>query len=128
MDDYLSFAYLTLVDVDLTGPTELLSDKIVARTRRRIERSNEGEPLILQPPGLLAAIGPSGNDVENRALARAELEALSRAVGTGLLDPDSWRTLLELRFSAAPGTPSVRDRKVASRARLRLQEWVRRAA
>ena len=128
IDDYLTFTYLTLVDVDLTGPHEHLSDKIVARTRRRIERSKDVEPLALCRPNTLAALAPSKADVEERALARAELGALARAVDDGLLDPQSWRTLLALRFNAEPGTASVRDRKAASRARIRLQEWAGRAA
>jgi hypothetical protein len=128
MDDYLSFTYLTLVDVDLTASADHLSDKIVARTRRRIERSNEVAPLALCRPDHLSALAPSGDDVEHRALARAQLKALADAVDHGLLDPDSWRTLLEVRFTAEPGTASVRDRKAASRARVRLQEWAGRAA
>lgn len=128
MDDYLSFTYLTLVDVDLTAPIDHLSDKIVARTRRRFERSTEKARLAVYRPEHLAAVGQSGDDVEKRALARAQLGTLVSAVNNGLLDPDSWQTLLEVRFTAEPGTTSVRDRKAASRARIRLRRWVRRGA
>lgn len=128
MDDYISFTYLTLVDVDLAAPADHLSDKIVARTRRRIERSNEEPPLALCRPDHLEALVPSGNDVEQRALARTQLQALTRAVDNGLLDAESWQNLLEVRFIAEPGTVSVRRRKAASRARVRLHEWSGQAA
>lgn len=128
MDDYLSVTYLTLVDVDLAAPVDHLSDKIVARTRRRIERSNEEPRLALCRPDQLEALVPSGNDVEQRALARTQLQALASAVDNGLLDAESWQNLLEVRFVAEPGTVSARRRKAASRARMRLQEWSGQAA
>jgi hypothetical protein len=128
MDDYITVAYLTLIDVDTTAPTDHLNDKIIARTRRRVERSMEGERLALCQPNTVAALAPSGNDVEERAVARVELATLACAVDEGLLDPDSWRTLLQLGFASKPGTASVRERKVASRARRQLQQWPGRAA
>jgi hypothetical protein len=128
MDDYLSVTYLTLVDVDLAATADHLSDKIVARTRRRVERSNERPPLALCRPDQLEALAPSGDDVEQRALARNELQALQSAVHNGLLGAKSWQTLLEVRFIAEPGTVSARRRKAASRARVRLQEWSGQAA
>lgn len=128
MDDYLSFAYLTLVDVDLTAPADHLSDKIISRTRRRIERSKTGAPLALCDPDQLAALATSGDDVERQALARAQLSALTKAVDSGLLDAEAWQNLLEVRFIAEPGTVSGRRRKAASRARIRLQEWSSQAA
>ena len=128
VDDYLSVTYLTLVDVDLAAPVDHLSDKIVARTRRRIERSRSGAPLALCRPDQMAAMAPSGDDVERQALARAQLDALASAVDKGLLDAESWQNLLEVRFLAEPGTVSDRRRKAASRARIRLQEWSSQAA
>jgi hypothetical protein len=128
MDDYLSVTYLTLADVDLTAPADHLSDKIVARTRRRIERSKKEAPLTLCHPDQLAALAASGDDVERQALARAQLSALTKAVDSGLLDAKAWRNLLEVRFIAEPGTVSGRRRKAASRARMRLEEWSSQAA
>lgn len=128
MDDYLTVAYLALVDVDLAVPPDYLSDKVIARTRRRIERSRVDRPLVLMQPTTIALLAPFTNDVADRAIARAELEALAGAVSDGLLDPESWHTLLELRFNSEPGTASARQRKSASRARVRLQEWAGRAA
>jgi hypothetical protein len=128
MDDYLTFTYLTLVDVDLGAPPDHLGDKIVARTRRRIERSSKGASWALCRPDQMAAIAPSGDDVERQALARAQLGAIASAVDNGLLDAESWQNLLEVRFVAEPGTVSDRRRKAASRARMQLQKWSERAA
>lgn len=128
MDDYLGVTYLTLVDVDLAAPADHLSDKIIARTRRRIERSKTERPLALCDPDQLAAVTASGDDVERRALARAQLSALTTAVDSGLLDAEAWQNLLEVRLVAEPGTVSARRRKAASRARIRLHEWSSRAA
>lgn len=47
IDEYLTFAYLTIVDVDTQKPPIHLSDKIISRTRRRYERAMESEPVVL---------------------------------------------------------------------------------
>lgn len=128
VDDYVTVVYLTILDVDPSESTDHLSDKIIARTRRRVERSWRTGQDRLCRPGTLDVLAPPQNDVEARVLARTELEALVDAVGNGLIAADAWSTMLRLRFAAAPGTPTARERKVASRARSRLHEWADRNA
>jgi hypothetical protein len=128
IDEYLTLAYLTIVDVDTDRPTILLGDKIIARTRRRYERAMDVDPVVLCEPGILAAIGPADNDVEDRVLATIDLDEVVRAVRNGLLGTTAWNTLLRTRFGGEPGTASVRERKAASRAQRRLVEWSAEAA
>ncbi len=128
IDDLLAVAYLTIVDVDANQPPYFLSDKIISRTRRRYERTTEGEPIALCEPGMIAAFGSADNDVEERVLARVELDELLVAVRSGLLEKPAWETLLRTRFSDEPGTASARDRQASSRAQRRLVDWAARAA
>jgi hypothetical protein len=128
IDEYLTFAYLTIMDVDTEGPPLHLSDKIVSRTRRRYERAVGFEPVVLCGPGMLAAVGPADNDVEERVLAIINLDEVIRAVRGGLIEKRSWETLLRTRFGGEPGTASQRERKAASRAQRRLVEWSAEAA
>ena len=128
IDEYLTFAYLTIVDVDVDKPPFFLGDKIISRTRRRYERALEIEPVVLCEPGMLAAVGPADDDVEERVLAIIGVEELVRAVRGGLLERHAWDTLLRTRFGSEPGTASTRERKTASRARRRLVEWSAEAA
>ena len=44
VDDYITFAYLTIVDVDQGQSPLLLGDKIISRTRRRYERLRRKGP------------------------------------------------------------------------------------
>lgn len=128
IDDYLTFTYLTLADVDTDRPSFHLSDKIIARTRRRYERAVEIEPVVLCGAGMLAAIGPADNDVEERVLSGLDLDEVLRVVRGGLIEKRSWDTLLRVKFGGEPGTASVRERKAASRAQRRLVEWSAEAA
>jgi hypothetical protein len=128
IDDYLTFTYLTIVDVDTDTPPLLLSDKIISRTRRRYERAMKIEPVVLCRPGLLARFGSADSDVEERALAMICLDELVSVVRGGLLDKRAWDTLIRTRFNADPGTTSARERKAASRAQRRLVEWSKEAA
>lgn len=126
IDDFMTFAYLTIVDVDSTQPAVLLSDKIISRTRRRYERAVATGPDELQEPALLARL-PGTADVERSVLAGISLDEVVAAVNTGLLSADAWRTLLRLRFGGEIGTATPRERKAASRAQLRLVEWSKAA-
>ena len=128
IDDYVTFAYLTIVDVDADKPPFLLADKIISRTRRRYERAIEIESVVLCEPGILAAVGPADNDVEERVLAIIRVNELVRAVRGGLLEKHAWDTLLRTRFGSEPGTVSARERKTVSRAQRRLVEWSAEAA
>ena len=88
----------------------------------------EIEPVVLCEPGMLAAVGPADNDVEERVLAIISLDEVVRAVRGGLLEKHAWDTLLRTRFGGEPGTASARERKAASRAQRRLVEWSAEAA
>ena len=50
IDEYLTFTYLTIIDVDADKPPFLLGDKIISRTRRRSERALEFDPVVLCEP------------------------------------------------------------------------------
>jgi hypothetical protein len=128
IDEYLTFAYLTIVDVDTDRPPFHLSDKIISRTRRRYERAMKTEPVVLCGAGMLTAVGPADDNVEERVLAIISLDEVIRAVQDGLLETHAWDTLLRTRFGVEPGTASARERKAASRAQRRLVEWSARAA
>lgn len=77
---------------------------------------------------MLAAVGPAGNDVEERVLAIIRLDDVVRAVRGGLIEKSAWDTLLRTRFAGEPDRASQRERKAASRAQHRLVEWSAQAA
>lgn len=128
IDDYLTIAYLTLLDVDVTAPPTFLSDKIVARARRRYERAERRGPEESQGPEVLDRHEAPHSSVEDEALARIAMHELADAVAGGAVSTESWETLVKVRFQLPPGQASARDRKVASRARQRLTEWLAVAA
>jgi len=126
IDDFMTFAYLTIVDVDRRQPAVLLSDKIISRTRRRYERATATGSVVLQEPGVLARM-PTAADVESSVLAGISLDEVVDAVHAGLLSTKAWDNLLRIRFGGEPGTASPRERKAASRAQRRLVEWSKAA-
>ena len=128
IDEYLTFAYLAIADVDTDQSPFLLADKIISRTRRRYERATKVRPVLVCEPGLLEALGPVDNDVEERVLAKIDLDEVACAVRDGLLEQSAWDTLLAVRFSAERRGTSARERKAASRAQLRLVQWAAEAA
>lgn len=128
IDDYLTIAYLTLLDVDITAPPTFLSDKIVARARRRYERAEHRGSAESQEPEVLDRQEAPQPSVEHQALGRIAMHELAEAVVRGAVSPESWETLIKVRFQLSPGEASARDRKVASRTRQRLSEWLAVAA
>jgi hypothetical protein len=128
IDEYLTFVYLTVIDIDTETPPIHLGDKIISRTRRRYERAMETEPVVLCGPVMLTALAPADNDVEARVLATIDLDEVVRAIQGGLLETTAWNTLLRIRFGGERGTASARERKAASRAQRRLVEWSAEAA
>ena len=126
IDDLVTFAYLTIADVDPRQPAVLLSDKIISRARRRYERAAASGSIEVQEPGLLAGL-PGTADVERSVLAGISLDEIVAAVDAGLVSANAWDTLLRLRFDCEPGTATPLERKAASRAQRRLVEWSKAA-
>ena len=131
IDDYIALTYLTIADVDTAGSTAFLADKIIARTRRRYERASQrerGRPVAVDEP-VLEAIGGRTLDVEDRVLARLELDGLLQAVRDGLLTPAAWRNLIGLRVGRSPDHPATESERTAlKRAQRRLDDWRAEAA
>jgi hypothetical protein len=126
IDDLMTFAYLTIADVDATQPSVLLSDKIISRARRRYERAAKSATIRVQEPGLFADLAGTA-DVERSVLAGISLDEMVAAVDAGLVSANAWDTLLRLRFGCEPGTATPLERKMASRAQRRLVEWSKAA-
>lgn len=126
IDDLLTFAYLTIADVNPTQPAVLLSDKIISRARRRFERAATSGSIKVQEPSLFAELAGTA-DVERSVLAGISLDEMVAAVNAGLVSANAWDTLLRLRFDCEPGTATPLERKAASRAQRRLVEWSKAA-
>jgi hypothetical protein len=73
IDDYLSLAYLVIVDLNTSQPAVHLADKVISRTRRRHERHLHAHQPVPYVPDVLASLGPANDDVERQAIARIEL-------------------------------------------------------
>jgi hypothetical protein len=116
IDDYLTFAYLVVLDVDTNEPPDHLADKIIARTRRRFERATASERAVSWAPGSLEAVGPVDLNVEERAIARTELTELIHACRAGLVTEHGWDSLLSIRFVQPSGTTTDLQRAAAARA------------
>jgi hypothetical protein len=131
IDDYIALAYLTIADFDTAGSTAFLADKIIARTRRRYERASQrerGRPVAVEEP-VLEAIGGRTMDIEDRVLARLELDGLLQAVRDGLLTPAAWSNLVGLRVGRSPDRRATDSERTAlKRAQRRLDDWRAEAA
>lgn len=128
MDDYLTLAYLTVLDVDVTAPPILLSDKVVARARRRYERAENRDVAEHCDTDALSREGARQPSVEDEALARLAWHDLAGAVRGGAVSPEGWSTLVRVRFQIAPGEASARERQAAHRAMRNLSAWMCLAA
>lgn len=128
MDEYLTLAYLTIIDVDLDNTTTFLSERIIARTRRRYYRRERSDRATPCTPGTLERIAPLDETIDDTVLANDELSRLIEAVRDGAVTDADWQTLLSVRVTAPVGTATARDRKAASRAARRLSEWIGKAA
>jgi hypothetical protein len=131
IDDYIALSYLTIADVDTAESTAFLADKIIARTRRRYERASRQDrdrPVAVDEP-VLEAIGGRTMDVEDRVLARLELDGLLQAVRHGLLTPAAWSNLVGLRVGRSPDRRATDSERTAlKRAQRRLDDWRAEAA
>jgi hypothetical protein len=128
MDEYLTLAYLTILDVDLENTATFLADRIIARTRRRYYRSQRADRAAPCTPGALEAIAPLDETIDDAVLANDELTRIFAAVRDGAIAPAAWHTLLSVRVSGPRGTATARERKAASRAARRLSDWIGHAA
>lgn len=132
IDDYIALSYLTIADVNTAGSTAFLADKIIARTRRRYERASERErdrPVACDEQLLEALGGCTMDNLEDRVLARLELDGLLQAVRDGLLTPGAWGNLVGLRVGRSPDRPATDSERTAlRRAQRRLDDWRAEAA
>lgn len=128
MGDYLTLAYLTLLDVDVTAPSAFLADKVVARARRRYERSEHHAPAEHRDTDALGRQEASQPSVEDEAIARIAWHDLADAVRGGAVSPEAWSTLVRVRFQIAPGEATARERQAAHRAMRNLSAWMCLAA
>lgn len=124
MDDYLTLAYLTLLDVDVTAPPTFLSDKVVTRARRRYERAEHRVPAENRDTDALGRQEANQPSVEDEAIARIAWDDLAAAVEGGAVSPEAWSTLVRVRFQIAPGEASARERQAAHRAMRSLAAWM----
>jgi hypothetical protein len=130
IDDYIALAYLTIDNVNTGEPARYLADKIIARTRRRHERANEGWQVVSCDEWLLETLEAFAvENVENQVFALLELEHLVQAVDDGLLTNAAWRNLISLRIGRSPDQPATDlERSSLVRAQRRLDNWRAEAA
>ena len=129
IDDYLTIAYLTIADIAPTESPAFLSDKIVARTRRRHERQQTDPPFV--PLAYLERADEECPTVEESAIARLELERLSDALHSGDVRSDDWAQVTAAAFGKKPAqarSDAERQHLVRIRRRLAAMVWIREAA
>jgi len=130
IDDYIALAYLAIDNVNTGEPARHLADKIIARTRRRHERANEGWKVVSGGEWLLETLEVFAvENVENQVVALLELEHLVRSVDGGLLTQAAWHNLVNLRIGRSPDQPATDlERSSLVRAQRRLDNWRAEAA
>jgi hypothetical protein len=125
IDDYLTLAYFSIVDVSADETALHLANKIVARTRLRHEWEREvaRRPRPV-PDSILLAVAPAVANVEEIVLGRLALDELALTIDRIGLTPAQWRAVTRSAFGEATGRPQLaRQRQAASRARRRLASW-----
>ncbi|MFT3855701.1 MAG: hypothetical protein QM733_23665 [Ilumatobacteraceae bacterium] len=120
IDDYLTLAYLVLLDIDVHADSRHLCHKVLARTRRRHERQASSHRLVPTPDERILEIGPVVDDVEARALDRLRLLEVGAAVRSGCLTARLWQAVVTTSLAPRSGPASDRDRRAAARARRAL--------
>jgi hypothetical protein len=124
IDDYIPIAFLVILDVGDTEGEKHLSDKIIARTRRRHERQVFAHQPIPFWDEFLIDTGPIADDIEDQALARVELANIGRTVVRGVISPAEWQIIVDTQLRRLPGiTTTDRERRAVSRVRQRLTRW-----
>ena len=124
IDDYIPLAFLVILDVRDDEGEKYLSDKIIARIRRRHERSVFAHQPIPFWDEFLIDSGPIADDIENQALARVELANMAKSVRQGVITRADWQIVVDTQLRRPPGVAATdRERRAVSRARERLNRW-----
>jgi hypothetical protein len=127
IDDYVTLAYLVMLDVSETERLDYLADKIIARTRRRHERQlraarPERECLVPDNDNL---VDPA--DIEVEVINRLGITRVAQAVDEGVLRPDQWQLIVSAGVTPREGARTPNERQAIARARRRLLRWYEHA-
>ncbi len=123
-DDFIPIAFLVILDVRDNESGKYLSDRIIARIRRRHERQVFAHQPIPFWDEFLIDSGPIADDIADQALARVELANIARSVSKGVISPAEWQIVVDTQLRRPPGVSATdRERRAVSRARQRLTRW-----
>jgi hypothetical protein len=120
IDEYVSLAYLVMLDVDLEHGSEHLIDKVLARTRRRYERHALGRRPVPTPDDRLIELGPIADDVATRALDHIQLLEVAQAVTAGRVTQRHWGAIVAISLAPRTTAATDSDRRAAARGRRAL--------
>ena len=121
IDDYVALAYLVMLDIDPDTDAHLLSQKVLARTRRRHERQVGTGRVVPVTHERLVELAPTVDDIEDRALDHLRLLEVGAAVKSGRVSPRLWQAVVAISLTPRRGPASARDRRAVARARQALE-------
>jgi hypothetical protein len=123
IDEYLTLAFLTMADLRTSDSSIYLADKVIARTRLRHERQLGTDSYVALE--LVTEVAAIGADVEERVLARLELNVVAHAVRDGLLSSDDLTEVAVAVLGDKLGRPRTEaERQHLARTRRRLARSV----
>jgi hypothetical protein len=123
INDYVTLAYLVMLDVSETERLDFLADKVIARTRRRHERQ-----LHAARPGRECLVPDNDNvvdptDIEVDVINRLGIKRVAQAVNEGVLRADQWQLIVSAGVTPREGARTQNERQAIARARRRLVHW-----
>jgi hypothetical protein len=127
IEEYLSLAYLVILDVGRREPADHLAQKIVARTKLRYERHLRALTPARVCPSLLIEEPVSASDTEAEAVSRLDLAHVADAVDRGLVSPEQWRLVTAAGLGTLDAPLSERQRQTVLRTRRKLAYWYTKA-
>jgi len=123
IEEYLSLAYLVILDIDRQEPADHLAHKIVARTRLRYERHLRALAPARVYPSLLLEEPVASSETEAEAISRLDLAHVAEAVDSGLVSPEQWRLVTAAGLGTFEAPLDERQRQAVRRTRQKLAYW-----
>lgn len=127
IEEYLSIAYLVIVDIDRHEPATHLAHKIVARTRLRYERHRRALAPPWVYPSLLLEEPVADSEPEAEAISRLDLAHMAQAIDAGLVSPQQWRLVTGAGLGTLDEPLDHRQRQAVRRTRRKLAYWYGKA-
>lgn len=127
IDEYLSLAYLVILDIGRSEPADHLAQKIVARTKLRYERHLRALAPAWVYPSLLLEEPVGTSETEHEVLSRLDLAHVSEAVECGLISSEQWRLVTGAGLGTLDAPLDERQRQAVKRTRRKLAYWYGKA-